>query len=293
MKSSYQDIWRDGKLVAKGKRDCVERYDLIRLALQKRIEPGFTVADIGGWDGYFGIRLTEDMDANATNIDQRVKQLPIRHRVMNVNADTVEDVGYHDVILVLSVLHHMDDWLEVYNVLRSLCRLLIIELAHPDEAETAKVARADVNTSPSYYHVMNDGLLLGTTPGPNGVDRPLLLIRNAAWGRVEDGSGRCGKILAVTDMSPLGYQPYPGSLNVRIGREACDWIAAHDHLTIPSSRSDDRYVPVVVNDCECYASFQRDKDVVELIASHRLRDELNLSNDDTVEIRPRSRRSAS
>lgn len=285
-KAPYQDIWRDGRLVTKGRRDCGERYEIIRTALLCRLGTEFTVADVGGWDGYFGIRLAEDLNATAVNIDQRHRDLPIEHRVMTVTADTVSQVGRHDVILALSILHHMDDWLDVYRALRRQSRLLLVELAHPAESRTAKVHGADRNTLPSYRQVMDDGLLLGETVGPNRVRRPLVLVRNAAWGQVEDGSGQAGPLIAAADFSALGYDPFPGSLNVSVGIEARNWLASFPHLTVESGRSDNRYVPAVVNGVRCHAAFQRARDVVELIGPERLRDRLQVGNGDVVEVRP-------
>lgn len=283
--ASYQDIWRDGKLQSRGKRDCAARYKIIRPALEKHLGKGFTVADVGGWDGYFGIRLTEDLNATAVNIDQRNRDLPIEHRQLKVTADNVSQVGAHDAILALSVLHHMDDWRDVYQSLRDQSRLLVVELAHPDEATTAKVDGAARNTGPSYEQVMADGQVLGSTKGPNGVDRPLVLVRNAVWGTVEDGSGRAAPLISEGDFTALGYQPYPGTLNVRVGVEARHWLASQPHQVIPSGRSDDRYVPVTVRGVDCHASFQRARAVVELLAPFNLRKQLGLVNGDTVEIR--------
>lgn len=283
----YQDLWRDGTLVARGRRDCAARYQLIRPALEGRLGRGFTVADVGGWDGYFGIRLAEDLDAQATNVDRRSRNLPIRHRVLDVTADTVHKIGAHDAILALSILHHMDDWQAVYEALRAQSRLLIVEAAHPDEAGTAKVDGADRNTGPSYGQVTADGHLLGATPGPNGVDRPLMLVRNAAWGPVADGTGQAASLISDGDFSALGYQPYPGTLNVTVGREARDWIAALPGVTVASGRSRDLYVPVTANGLDAHASLSRDHGSVELLAPVSLRAVLNVANGDTVEIRLR------
>lgn len=288
MKAPYQDRWRDGRLVEKGRRDCGERYALIRPALEERLGRGFSIADVGGWDGYFATRLSEDCDAEAVNIDRHDHDVQVPHRVLNVDHETVGQVGRHDAILALSVLHHMDDWQQVYEQLKRQCRLLVVELAHPDEAEKAKVPGAARNTGPSFEHVMaDDGLLLGWTVGPNRVSRPLLLVRNAVWGPVVDGTGRAAPLIEAADFSALGYTPFPGSLNVQVGREGRDWLARRPHIRVVSGRSDDRYVPVSAGGVDCYASFQRKPGVVELIAADRLRSRLGLDNGDEVAVWPR------
>ena len=51
MRAPYQDVWRDGALVEPGRRDCANRYAAIRDALHGRLGAGFTLLDVGGWDG--------------------------------------------------------------------------------------------------------------------------------------------------------------------------------------------------------------------------------------------------
>src|SRR5689334_12888770 len=56
---TYQDQWLKGKLVAKGTRECANRYELIKNFCEQFKRP-FTVLDIGANMSYFGIRLCED-----------------------------------------------------------------------------------------------------------------------------------------------------------------------------------------------------------------------------------------
>lgn len=49
----YQDRWRDGRLVVKGRRECAARFD----AIAAHVGPVETLVDVGGWDGYFARRF--------------------------------------------------------------------------------------------------------------------------------------------------------------------------------------------------------------------------------------------
>ncbi|MFW6031144.1 MAG: class I SAM-dependent methyltransferase [Myxococcota bacterium] len=132
-KRPYQDIWRDGRLIERGRRDCSTRYLAIRDALEEHVGYGFTVADIGGRDGYFLVRLYEDLAARGTLIDPRPADLPGHIRHVKAKYKPKQDIGTYDVILLLSVLHHVGDWKAFYESLRARCRWLIVETANPEE----------------------------------------------------------------------------------------------------------------------------------------------------------------
>lgn len=297
-KRPYQDTWRDGKLVAKGRRDCEGRYQAIRQLLDEH-QPA-SVADIGGWDGYFSRRIAEAFDARVTLVEQRnVPDLDgagITHRKMVVDADNVEQIGRHDVILALAVLHHIPQWEAVYERLRTLCDLLIVESADPAEAaEGRKLTPTLVATRPQiapvFERTVADGARFHTTSGPNGVDRPLLAIHNSWSGTAEDGSGRAAPYMADCDeghWNPLGYQPHPGTLNVRVGADGREWVS---RLPRPIDRSTEKlpgpYWPVTINGVDGHVRLSRSKVTVECVAPQPLRDTLGIVNGDTVTVAPR------
>jgi len=288
----YQDKWRDGQLVQRGRRDCGLRYEKISGALRSALGEGpWSVADIGGWDGYFTRRLVEDFGGPGTLVEPRKTDLSgtgIAHRQMKVTASTVSEVGFHDAILVLSVFHHMTDWLPVYQGLKAQCRILIIELALPDEVNVMKavIQGAEQNTEPSHAHIMREAKVFGSTRGPNKVVRPLLIMQCATQGVVETGGGHAARLVTEGDFSRLGYKPYPGTLNLRVGRHNKLWFQQQPGVQIPSGRSRDQYIPARIDglDLDVHVSFSRGREVIEILAPCRLREWL--ADGDRITIRP-------
>lgn len=287
----YQDIWRNGQLVTKGRRECSRRFDLISSAVG---DVG-SLADVGGWDGYFARRFAESGVERVTLVEQRA--VPdvdaIEHLRITVDATNVETVGRHDAILALAVLHHMPDWQHVYERFRALSRTLVAEVAHPDEvADGRPLTPTLIETRPRipgiYERLLDDGEVVGWTSGPNGVDRPIVQVRNTVTGSVESGSGLAAPYMAEVNeghWDALGYRPQPGTLNVNVGRAGKSWTKK---LPGPVERSADKlpgpYWPVTVNGIEGHVRLSRSRTAVELVAPVNLRDELNLTNGDEVEI---------
>lgn len=305
MKTPYQDIWRDGKLVRRGRRDCAGRYEAIRDALGRELGSGFSVADVGGWDGYFPVRLSEDLGAAAENIDARHSTLRC-HRQMKVTAETVGKVGYHDAILCLSVLHHMPDWREVYDGLKAQCKVLIIEVCHTDEAagDSPVMKLTGERIGPVFEAVSADAEdILCETPclDDKRILRPTYLVRGdcakpeiaaeserAIVGVVESGTGKASGLMQEADLdwSSLGYEPFPGTLNVAVSAEDRDYLKSLDGVKAPGLRRSTHYVPVKVDDVGCHVHFARSpagrpEKVIELVAPVCLRD---LGYDDGAEI---------
>lgn len=331
MKTPYQDIWRDGKLVRRGRRDCAGRYEAIRETLERELGTGFTVADVGGWDGYFPIRLAEDLDATAENIDPRRINLRC-HRQLKVTAETVGKVGYHDAILCLSVLHHMPDWREVYEGLKAQCRVLIVEVCHPDEAagdspvmqetgdriapifEAVSVDAEDIlcespclddprilrptylirGTGAPAFRIISDSMTDGpelTVIGDEGPERVIV-------GVVESGSGKAAKLMQEADLdwSPLGYEPFPGTLNVAVTAEDRDYLKSRAGVKAPGLRRSTHYVPARIaserGDVDGHVHFARSpagrpEKVIEIVAPVALRSLLGLEDGRQLEVRPR------
>lgn len=314
MKTPYQDIWRDGKLVRRGRRDCAGRYESIRETLERELGTGFTVADVGGWDGYFPVRLSEDLGAAAENIDSRRSNLRC-HRQLRVTADTVDKVGYHDAILCLSVLHHMPDWREVYEGLKAQCRVLIIEVCHTDEAagDSPVMKLTGERIAPVFEAVSADAEdILCETPclDDPSILRPTYLVRGTGApaftilsdsmdeedsdearvvvGIVESGTGKAAELMGEADLdwSPLGYEPFPGTLNVGVSMADRDYLKGLDGVEAPGLNRSTHYVPVRVDDLECHVHFSRARKTIELVAPVSLR-ELGYSDGSRIEVHPR------
>lgn len=284
----YQDQWRDGRLVVKGRRECAARFD----AIAEHVGPVETLCDVGGWDGYFARRFAE-AGARSTLIEPRnVADLPtgVEHRQERVDAGTVfPDV---DVTLALAVLHHMPDWEQVYEAMRRSCRTLVVEVAHPDEMDgplSPTLVETGHRIGPIHERVLDEGELVAETPGPNGVARPIVAVANTWTGTVEDGKGRATEVMANRPagfFAPLGYHPHPGTLNVRVGRAGKSWVKRLPGpvtLDGEGGGSAGPYWPISIDGVDGHVRTSRAQATVEVVAPVRLRDLV----DGGVEVRPR------
>ncbi|KKM72392.1 hypothetical protein LCGC14_1421020 [marine sediment metagenome] len=143
-KETYQDIWVKGKLVRDGKRDCENRYELIRTFCEQYTRP-FTILDIGAWSCYFPIRLTEDFpDCTAVaaeftsapteslQLNEPERVLWLKRELVVKDLDWLAAIEHFDVVLALSVVHQMRIGLtqsEIVERLKKLGDHLILELA--------------------------------------------------------------------------------------------------------------------------------------------------------------------
>lgn len=142
---TYQDVLDDqGQPIKAGARDCGGRYDAIAAQLDGR---GFSVLDLGAYAGYFSIRLAHEFDAQVTAVDD-YPTLTERCRGWSnitvigrrLTATDIDELGRFDVVLALSVLHHMADWPNTLDVLAANSGRLFVET--PDPAETLPKAVA-------------------------------------------------------------------------------------------------------------------------------------------------------
>lgn len=301
----YQDIWRGGRLVQQGRRECAGRYAVIRDYLGRELGEGFTVADVGGWDGYFPVRLAEDLTARATNIDARSVNLAgtgVEHIQMRVDARTVQTLGRYDAILALSVLHHMEDWADVLAALRERSRILIVETPHPDEVADAgrsETLRITGHRFAALYEaVMSAGEVIGESVpiSSPGLARPIVAIRNEAEpgieGVVEDGTGKAAVGMRSWPREvwePLGYIPVPGTMNVRVGMAGKAQVRELPgvHLDVDDPNTDYRPVLIAAGEREArgHVRLNASRVTVELVSDVHLRSVLRVANGDTVTIR--------
>ena len=141
----YQDLWCKGRTVSSGVRGCAERWWVLYEFLKDN--PPKFVMDLGANLGYYSMRLADTFgskvdavetlyyrdlaDAVRANEDDRV--LPI-----NASVETVlrsDSYGPYDVVLALSVLHHIDmPYAEALDRLREKADLVIVEIASEDSA---------------------------------------------------------------------------------------------------------------------------------------------------------------
>lgn len=296
MKQPYQDVWKDGRLRARGVRDCAGRYKLIASILPER---PFTVLDLGAYTGYFATRIAEDFDARVTAVDDfpgLVEAASDRVTVMSkrLGVDGLLHLPRFDVVLALSVLHHFKDWPAALRLLRCCRSNLVIEVCDPKETWMRRAAsRAEVAVQHKVVSELPGARLLGTSPRTAaGVtyQRPLYLIPGTVRtyaGQAFTGSGWCHRNMPRYDRglgAQLGYEPFPGSLNVRLdqdhelGKPWLDWQGA--------KKRDRQFWRAWIGDLYCHAHVpgrrNHGPDVLELVAAVKLRGLLGLADGDLV-----------
>jgi hypothetical protein len=211
---------------------------------------------------------------------------------MTVNQGNVQQIGKHDVVMALSVFHHMQDWREVYKRLSLLCKTMIVESAHPEELNVRKMSRTIRNAKnivgPQLQRFEADAfetLCYDPPLDKPSVLRPTFLIKFAVDGHIEEGTGGASSYMPADAKywEPLGFVPYPGTLNINVGRPNREWLKSRDGVEVDKLK----YVPARVNGMGGFLRFTRDKNVVEFLSQYRLRDALSVETGDLVEVRVR------
>jgi hypothetical protein len=298
VKQCYQDVWRDGVKVSAGERDCEGRYELIVATLPAAA--GFSVLDVGAYTGYFATRIVEDFEATATAVDDydglaAAASPAIKVIGRRLSPAELDAMPRHDVVLALSVLHHFKDWQAALRALHACRSHLLIEVCQPNEAWMRRAAsRREVAAQHRTVSSLPGAELLGTSPrtGRDGVtyERPLYRVPGTVrtlTGVAFTGSGWCSRLMPRYDAGlgeKLGYEPFPGSLNVRLagphalGKPWLDWR--------PAKRHDRQLWRAWVGDLACHAHVPGTRnhgpDTLELVAPVKLRDRLGIADGDTV-----------
>jgi 2-polyprenyl-3-methyl-5-hydroxy-6-metoxy-1,4-benzoquinol methylase len=180
----YQDTWVNGRLVAKGQRDCSSRYELIKPVFAS-YGSGFSVLDIGANMCYFGLRLIEDFSCTVMAFEFNSFEMRERHVKANKTDRlillkrklTVTDLQilsnscHFDFVLMMSVLHHLPgnstEWL---NAARKIGDNVIIEFALDD---STRVAVRDG------YKIPDDATVIGYGDShlKQNFKRPIVLLK--------------------------------------------------------------------------------------------------------------------
>lgn len=224
----YQDLVDDqGNSIEKGYRECETRYEVIRRVAEELRRP-FTVLDLGASSGYFSIRLTQDFGARAIAVDPNPSVMDAEGRVAAVmqckmDIESLLRMGTYDIVLALSVLHHMDSWRKVLRMINSMARsALIVETPNPREKLKQALNRKElkeIDEACRLGGMKKEGV--GSGVWNNDLDRPLYVLRRNGLpvrGEVFSGSGSNGVHTSrlAKELEPvLGYTPFPGSLNLR------------------------------------------------------------------------------
>lgn len=149
----YQDIEIEGTLLASGKRECAERWKIIK----PYILPNSSIVDIGSYHGYFGIKLSREIknttvlsiESNPTwasaqaHIIQENKLTNIAVSKYSFSSNDVEwlnnVVEGIDYFMMLSVLEYFpeNDIEKIIKVISRMCPHFIVEFPDIEETKAA------------------------------------------------------------------------------------------------------------------------------------------------------------
>jgi hypothetical protein len=178
----YQDIWINGQVTESGKRECAERYEIIKQFCTTLKQP-FTVCDIGANMAYFGLRLLDDFDcyviafefhqfeerSKIISLNKTTKLIYMDRKISLQDVDILKQFCHFNLILALSVLHHVPGSVKEWIVkLREFSDNLIIEMALEDSkrSETRK------------EYIIPEGTILGYGDShlKTNFKRPIILL---------------------------------------------------------------------------------------------------------------------
>lgn len=304
----YQPEWRDGQVVSEGERASSDRYDPIYHILSQ-IDGPFSVLDFGANAGYFSQRIAADFPhASITAVDSysdinRVASDQIQVINRRMGASEIRAMPRFDVVLALSVLHHMKDWRESLVWLEACRRFLIAEMPHPDE-KWMRSAAARHELKPMHDIVSKRAnMMLGDFErvGRDGSvhRRPMFAVNGTIrtiTGTIFSGSGTCSRKLkpnlhAAGIDKELGYQPFPGSLNLRceynvdLGKPVINWPGR----VKPGGRSRPYWFwPAWVGDHACHAMVPGPRghgpDSIELVSPVSIRNRFGYIDGDQLTV---------
>lgn len=166
---TYQDRWDGTETVTTGYRECADRYRIIAEVLTAVSKP-FTVLDVGAAEGYFAARIADEFGVQVTAIEPRVtlkrhRSQRIRWINQTVRPQDLDAMDTFDVVLALSLLHHIADWRTMLPALQRTARhSLIVETPHPQEALKIAVARHELGLIDTAVRELG-GVRIGTSSG--------------------------------------------------------------------------------------------------------------------------------
>lgn len=195
MPTPYQPRWVKGQATTESERDASIRYLAIRDVLEESVKatglPIRRVLDFGAYGGYFAFRLAEDFGCQVVAVDDHPElKLGIKandnqlvegiYRRMSV--DDVAVLGEFDVVLALSVLHHVPHWSWMLDAFRAAAsRYLFIETPGPHE-NLPKALNGD-SLEPIWTAVENlEGRVIAEVAGYDGrFSRELKAVSVYPW----------------------------------------------------------------------------------------------------------------
>jgi len=151
MSANYQELWINGPVDVEHQRGCESRYESIKKVADRFNRP-FSVFDFGGNTGYFSLRLSQDYDAFCAMIDNKdaasviEKNVPSKIVAMqgHIGPNIIEPLArseHFDIVLVLSVLHHIKDWRRALDAFLDMGNVVLVEIPGGNEPEAVNASR--------------------------------------------------------------------------------------------------------------------------------------------------------
>lgn len=152
------------------RRESPTRYAVIKQYLESHPfgEDELKVLDFGCLDGYFANRFaTEGADVTAVDDSFMFDAAAINPNITciakHVEPEEIPDLGEFDVVLCLSVLHHLPNWRKYVTAFKKAGTVLFIEVANPDE--NLPKAKAHSQSKRIHTAIAKLGDVITQTPG--------------------------------------------------------------------------------------------------------------------------------
>lgn len=192
----YQDVWINGKIVARGEGpDCQTRYQAIKPLLDTYKRP-FTVLDIGAAEGYFSFRIASEYQAYAVMIgsptwnNNFLQTLCETNKLNNVTLLSKEissaelqrlsECEHFDVVIAFNVIHHFgSEWPQAYQAILNMGDNILIET--PPRGDIGACGNAYLSAINDRLDQEQNSVLLGQfrrQTDPSKVDKLVWVIKN-------------------------------------------------------------------------------------------------------------------
>lgn len=231
---SYQDTRVNARTVDTGERECAGRYAMVK-PLVAAYTRSTTVVDLGAAQGYFGIRIAEDFPfASVVMIDRGDDLLPMlvanelentigcKRQLTEADLENLADCEHFDVVLALSILHHLPDPGRALRAVLRMGETIIIEVPGPADVG----ACGDSHGWLEQQVIDAGGEPIGTCPSHTtpGVDRTVYVVRRQKSGLRAPYIGAAAKGAPPMRLHQIISRPDAKVFNMPIKNEARGWF---------------------------------------------------------------------
>lgn len=285
----YQDIRVKGQTVYYGRRECESRYNSIKPFLDRfNKEDSFRVLDFGANYGYFSWRIKEDFPNAIIDIVDRRPLLKLLADINDYSNITLfsedwqyDDIvkhregNYYDVIMLMSILHHFNDYDRILDAFLNMGDNIIVETDYPDKQNFTDSSKE------VYEYVMSKNPIQLNSWLEH--DRPIYYINDNEFGLngiVASGSNsnNMGDINIILNWLNAGL--FEGTFNVYLEKE----IGYNNILLVYETYSIIKcylfgYPVLLIRDILLNPT---KSNFIELISPEHLRSKFNLKDGDKV-----------